>query len=178
MNFPNDKKTFLAKLDKSKKGSVDEKAIPLLETINALPDYYSTSSCSGRVYLWKGTGKKSETQWLKVSHDLIEDDFFNCDEEKELVWLRLEGAIWHIACKDLETANVLLEKARRFYKKSCILTASSKIIVEVRGSEYMEMPLYKEGKLLFSGDLLWLKGMINQKLEKVWKDTEKLRKIL
>ena len=42
----------------------------------------------------------------------------------------------------------------------------------------MEMPLYKEGKLLFSGDLLWLKGMINQKLEKVWKDTEKLRKIL
>jgi len=178
MNFPNDKKTFLAKLDKSKKGSVDEKAIPLLETINALPDYYSTSSCSGRVYLWKGTGKKSETQWLKVSHDLIEDDFFNCDEEKELVWLRLEGAIWHIACKDLEAANILLEKARRFYKKSCILTASSKIIVEVRGSEYMEMPLYKEGKLLFSGDLLWLKGMINQKLEKVWKDTEKLRKIL
>jgi len=176
MNFANDKKTYLAKTDKSKKGDIDTKVVPLLETINVSSDYYSTSSCSGRVYLWKGTGKKSETQWLKVSHDLIGDDFFNCEEEKEVVWLRLEGAILHIACKDLETANALLEKARRFYKKSCILTASSKIIVEVRGSEFMEMPLYKEGKLLFSGDFSWLKEVINRKLEKVWKDTEKFRK--
>ncbi len=176
--FRNNKKTFLAKSDKSKKGGIDEKIIPLLDTINALPDYYSTSSCSGRVYLWKGTGKKSETQWLKVSHELIEEDFFDGHEEKDLVWLRLEAVILHIACKNLETAHALLEKARKFYKKSCILSASAKIIVEIRGSEFMEMPLYKEGELLFSGDLLWLKGIINQKLEKVWKDTEKLRKIL
>ncbi|MDP3698670.1 MAG: tRNA wybutosine-synthesizing 3 family protein [Nanoarchaeota archaeon] len=176
MNFPNNKKTFLAKSDKSKKGSIDEKVVSLLETINNLPDYYSTSSCSGRVYLWKGTGKKSETQWLKVSHDLIGNDFFDSDEKNAVVWLRLEGMIMHIACKDLGAANALLEKARKFYKKSCILTASSKIIVEIRGSEFMEMPLYKEGKLLFSGDLLWLKEVINQKLEKMWKDAEKFRK--
>ena len=178
MNFPNDKKTYLAKSDKSKKGGIDEKVIPLLKTINALQDYYTTSSCSGRVYLWKGTGKKSETQWLKVSHDLIDENFFDCDEEKDLVWLRLEAVILHIACKDLEAAYALLEKARKFYKKSCILSASAKIIVEVRGSEFIEMPFYKEGELLFSGDIEWLKDLINSKLEKMWKDMEEFRKIL
>lgn len=175
--FMNQKKTYLAKSDKSKKGDIDEKVISLLETINALPNYYTTSSCSGRVYLWKGTGKKSETQWLKVSHDLIDDGFFDCDEEKDLVWLRLEGMILHIACKDLEAAHALLEKARKFYKKSCILSASAKIIAEVRGSEFMEMPMYKDGKLLFSGDFGWLKEIINQKLEKMWMDMEKFRKV-
>ena len=30
MGFENEKKTFLAKLDKSKKGSIDTKIIPLL----------------------------------------------------------------------------------------------------------------------------------------------------
>ncbi|MBI2125076.1 hypothetical protein HYU08_00815, partial [Candidatus Woesearchaeota archaeon] len=150
--------------------------IPLLETINALSDYYTTSSCSGRVYLWKGTGKKSETQWLRVSHDIIQEEFFACSEKGGLVWLRLEGMILHVACKDLQSAHTLLEKARKFYKKSCILSASSKIIVEIRGSEFMEMPLYRDGELLFSGDFSWLKEIINQKLEKMWKDMEKFKK--
>lgn len=176
MTFANQKKTYLAKMDKSKKGSIDEKAVLLLTKINENPSYYTTSSCSGRVYLWKGTGKKSETQWLKVSHELIDEDFFQTDEKQEVIWLRLEGFILHVACRDLEAANFLLEKARKFYKKSCILSASSKIIVEVRGSEFIEMPLHKEGKLLFSGDLEWLKELINKKLEKMWSDMEKFRK--
>src|SRR3989344_8665645 len=100
MTFDNEKKTYLAKADKSKKGGIDEKVVPLLEAINASPDYYTTSSCSGRAYLWKGTGKKSETQWLKVSHDLIDEDFFETDET-DLVWLRLGGVIFHIAHRDM-----------------------------------------------------------------------------
>lgn len=177
MTFANEKKTYLAKSDKSKKGDIDTKVIPLLEKINSLSDYYSTSSCSGRTYLWKGSGKKNETTWLKVSHDLIEEDFFESNENG-LVWLRLEAVILHVACKDLDSAHALLEKARKLYKKSCILSASSKIIVEVRGSEFIEMPLYKDGKLLFSGDFTWLKELINLKLEKMWETTEKFRKSL
>ena len=176
MNFPNHKKTFLAKMDKSKKGEMDIKIIPLLETINAQSNYYSTSSCSGRVYFWKGTGKKSETQWLLVSHDVIKDEFFACSGGEGQVWLRLEGMILHIACKDLPAAHALLEKARKFYKKSCILSASSKIIVEIRGSEFLEMPFYTEGERLFSGDLNWLRDLLNSKLEKIWKDLERFRK--
>jgi tRNA wybutosine-synthesizing protein 3 len=177
MTFDNEKKTYLAKEDKSKKGGIDQRIIPLLNAINAQPDYYTTSSCSGRTYLWKGTGKKSETEWLKVSHDSIDQDFFQT-EDTGLVWLRLEGVIMHIACRDLKAANQLLDKARTFYKKSCILSASNKMIVEVRGSEFMEMPLYHGGKLLFSGDLNWLQELINSKLEKMWQNIEKFRTVI
>ena len=177
MNFDNEKKTYLSKADKSKKGSIDEKVVPVLTTINSLPDYYTTSSCSGRVYLWKGTEKKSETEWLRVSHSLIDKDFFEINET-DLVWLRLEGMILHIACRNIDAANVLLDKAHKLYKKSCILSASNKIIVEIRGSECIEMPLYKDGKRVFSGDLEWLKEQINSKLEKMWRNTETFRKLL
>ncbi|MEK6899827.1 MAG: hypothetical protein AABX05_01760 [Nanoarchaeota archaeon] len=116
MAFENEKKTFLAKLDKSKKGSIDEKIVPLLNRINQTNDYYSTSSCSGRVYLWKGTGKKSETQWLRVSHDLISENFFEI-KETGVIWLRLEGMILHVACRDIGSANRMIDMARKFYKE-------------------------------------------------------------
>ena len=175
MAFDNEKKTFLSKTDKSKKGSIDAKIIPLLKTINEKKDYYTTSSCSGRAYLWEGSGKKSETQWLKVSHDPIGGGFFET-ADKSMVWLRLEGMILHVACRDLEAANVLLDKARKYYKKSSILSASNKIIVELRGSEIVEMPLYKDGRSLFSGDLGWLRDLINSKLSRMWGTLEKFRK--
>lgn len=177
-NFLNNKKTFLAKLDKSKKGEIDEKIIPLLETINALPNYYTTSSCSGRVYLWRGSGKKNETEWLKVSHDLIGEDFFELKNYDGLIWLRLEDMILHVCCKDLGSANKLLENCRRVYKKSCLLSASNKIIVEIRGSEFIEMPLFLDGQLLFNGEMSWLMGLINSRLKRVWEKMEKLEENL
>lgn len=106
-NFPNNKKTFLSKLDKSKKGDLDQKIIPLINLINQKPNYYTTSSCSGRVYLWRGSGKKNETQWLKVSHDLIKEDFFQT-KEPGLIWLRQEDFILHVCCDNLEHANLFL----------------------------------------------------------------------
>jgi tRNA wybutosine-synthesizing protein 3 len=180
-NFQNNKKTFLAKLDKSKKGDVDERVIPLLKVINSKPDYYTTSSCSGRVYLWKGTakgkGKKNEMIWLRTSHDLVKEYFFQI-QEKGLVWLRLEDFILHIACGDLGAANNLLLEARTLYKKSCILSASNKIIVEIRGSEFIEMPLYENGKLLFNESLSWLTQEVNSRLKKIWKKEEEFRKLI
>jgi len=174
MVFQNEKKTFLAKLDQSKKGGIDEKVVSLLEVINQKDNYYTTSSCSGRVYLWSGSGKKNETEWLNVSHDLISKDFFGV-EAKDLVWLRLEGFILHVACEDIEAANHLLTLAKTLYKKSNILSISNKIIVEIRGSELLEMPFYENNNLVFSGDLDWLTSFVNQKLESVWEKVENLK---
>ena len=176
MPFANEKKMCLSKQDKSKKGDIDEKVIPLLKTINAKDNYYTTSSCSGRVYLWTGTGKKNETQWIKVSHDLIDERFFSISEGKGLVWLRVEAFILHVACQDMKAANELLDKAKQIYKKSCILSASNKIIIEIRGSELVEMPLYKDGKLVYCGELEWLTQLVNEKLQKMWEGMEKFRK--
>ena len=145
MNWDNEKKCFLNKADQSKKGSIDEKVLPLLQTINSHPDYYTTSSCSGRIYFWRGTGKKNETEWIKVSHGLITEEFFYLEEKQKsgLVWLRFEPFIIHICCRDLNHANALLNLAKKIYKKSYILSASNKIIVEIHGSEFVEMPFYQ-----------------------------------
>ena len=178
MTFDNDKKTFLQKQDKSKKGDIDENVKPLLAIINNHPDYYTTSSCSGRVYFWQGSGKKNEMEWLRVSHDVIDEDFLKIKDVKGLIWLRVEPLIMHICCKDRESANTLLELARQIYKKSAFLSISSKIILEIRGSEFLEMPLYNDGKLLFNGDLLFLKELINDKMNKIHHGRERMEKIL
>ena len=176
MTFANEKKMFLAKNDKSKKGDIDTRVIPILNTINANTEYYTTSSCSGRVYLWTGTGKKNQTEWIKVSHDLIDESFLSIPDINGTVWLRVEPFILHVACRNIEAANRLLEKARQIYKKSCILSLSNKVIIEVRGSELIEMPLFLNGKILFQEELSWLVGLVKEKLERMWKGMDLFKK--
>jgi tRNA wybutosine-synthesizing protein 3 len=156
MTFQNEKKTFLDKLDRSKKGSIDEKCVSIINLINSMGDYYTTSSCSGRVNLWNGNGKKNETEWIRVSHNLVDNKFFQIKHISGLVWLRVEPFILHVACKDIDVANKFLNDAKTIYKKSSILSASNKIIVELRGSDFLEMPLYEEGKWLLNEEIVWL----------------------
>ena len=177
MPFQNDKKIFLAKADKSKKGKIDEKVKPLLQLMNDNLKFYTTSSCSGRAYLWRGSGKKNETEWLKVSHDLITEEFFSL-QEPGFIWLRVEPFIMHVCCEDLATAATLLELVHTIYKKSCILSISHKIIVEIRGSEMIEMPLYGNGKLLFNGEMFFLKDLVNNKLEKIFTSLKRFEELL
>ncbi len=170
--FANEKKTFLSKIDKSKKGGIDVRAIPLLETINSYESMFSTSSCSGRVYLWRGSGKKNETEWVTMSHDPISESFFGLDlqvKEKGVVWIRFESSIFHVCCDTIETANWLLLCCREHYKRSAILSASNKIIVEIKGGDIIEMPLYVDGICVFSGDVSWLTALVNTKMDLMWK---------
>lgn len=50
--FEHLRQTALSKLDRSPKGSIDEPILPLLELVNAHPDWVSTSSCSGRIAVY------------------------------------------------------------------------------------------------------------------------------
>ena len=177
MTFDNEKKTFLEKGDRSKKGSIDARVIPILNILNVHPDYYTTSSCSGRVYLWRGSGKKNETEWLKVSHELIDDDFFIIDNADGLVWLRVEPFILHVACRDLAAVHRLLTIVRTQYKKSCLLSLGKKLVIEIRGSEFVEMPLYQDDRMLFSGELSFLTGMVNKKLTAIFSGLERFARL-
>jgi len=74
MTFIHDKKTFLEKADKSKKGEVDEQINDLVNKINSNPNYYTTSSCAGRIVLITKVGNKYEAEWLFSSHNKISYD--------------------------------------------------------------------------------------------------------
>lgn len=70
-NFLQRKKSVLSKKDKSSKGNWDKRIIKLCDKINSLNNYYTSSSCSGRVVLMIDQNKKEEGLFLKVWHDLI-----------------------------------------------------------------------------------------------------------
>jgi len=63
----------LGKRDKSSAGRIDPHAIDICATINALPQYYTTSSCAGRCFIYQGPGVKATTRFVRyrVCHELV-----------------------------------------------------------------------------------------------------------
>lgn len=151
--------------DRSKKGDVDEEILPLIDVINSNPDYYTTSSCAGRIDLFVEpvSRKKYEGEWLYVSHKRIDSEaiFEALGEEsdgsfksisQETVWFRLEGAILHICCRTLESAEIFLRLCKESgWKHSGIINSfkslSGRIIIEATTSERMDVPIAKEHEL-------------------------------
>lgn len=79
-NFLRRKRTFLGKRDKSSAGQIDAKVVNICDSINHKDSYYTTSSCSGRSFLYRGSGTKKQSlndqrpfERFRVSHDLIRD---------------------------------------------------------------------------------------------------------
>ena len=73
--FEHRKRTFLAKCDKSSAGEIDEKAKEVCAELNLRPAFFTTSSCAGRAFIWRGDGVKSTecfSRW-RVTHDLVEN---------------------------------------------------------------------------------------------------------
>ena len=179
--FSQRKKSILSKKDKSSKQCWDKKIIPLCEKINKFEDYYTTSSCSGRVVIMIDQNKKQEKLFLKVYHDLINFGQLKKDlnkiNKKQLIKFKQEPCIIHIACKNLEDAKMLLKKSRDAgWKRSGIITLSNdKYILELMSTEKLEFPVVSEGKLLVNDEFLELVvKKSNENLKKSWMKIEKL----
>jgi tRNA wybutosine-synthesizing protein 3 len=178
------KTAVLSKLDKSSIGKWDKKIKNLCDKINILSDFYTTSSCSGRIILMIEQDKKGKDLFLKIWHDKVN---FNELKKtlKELVKIKkaikfkIEPPIIHIACRDLKKASYMLEKAKYIgFKRSSILTCDRNIIVELNSSDRMEFPIIKNGQVFVNkGFLKLIVKMSNEKLEKGWKKIRKLEKI-
>jgi len=176
----------LYKPDKSRKGDVDEPIISLIEYLNSLKDYYTTSSCSGRIYLLTESDKKPEVKWLYVSHervpakkvlDALSEENLK-DHPKDRIWLRQENLILHVACRTIEDADIILKIARDIgLRRSGIIADSNIIIVEICSTEKMDVPVAEDGKLLVSESYIELITQIaNQKFFKGREKLESLEK--
>lgn len=122
--FQKHKKDFLRKKDKSIKGSVDKKIKDIINIINKNKNYYTTSSCSGRILLLI-PGKKKEAKRIFVSHEKIKINKNNINNIKKIinkninnykkqnkkidVHLKQESFILHVRCRDIESAKNLLK---------------------------------------------------------------------
>jgi len=193
--FDQGKKLCLDKLgkpDRSRKGDVDEAAWPLIKSINALNDYYTTSSCAGRINVFKEPidGKKHNGEWLYVTHDEAElakvEEALKELPAEETIWIRMEAPIYHVACRDMESADRLLKICQaNGWKRSGIISTGGKrqtkqrIMVEIVGNERIDVPVAASGKLFFDNKFVkFTLNKANEKLRTTRKLLEELRKII
>ena len=181
--FNQRKKDVLSKEDKSSIGEWDGKIKDLCEKINSLEDYYTTSSCSGRVVLVRDEERKGPGVFEFVSHDLVNfGDFILKVEEmkKDDYKFKQEPFILHVACRDLECAEKLLGIANESgLRRAGIIALGKNIVVELNGSEKLEFPLVRKGNLLVLEDFLKLVlEKSNENLKKSWEKIEKLKRLV
>jgi len=165
MKFKEEKAAYLKELgkpDRSKKGGVDWQIIPLLDVINAKKEYYTTSSCAGRIVLFAepSDGRKDHAEWLFSSHDLVRFEeikpaLAKIKDHEEIIFLRQESAILHVCCDSLESAEDLITIAKECgFKRTGIMGIKKRIMLEVMSTEKLDAPVADKGVLLVSDDYL------------------------
>lgn len=187
--FNQRKKSILEKSDKSNIGDWDEKIISLCKKINNYNNYYTTSSCSGRVVLIVNQDKKESGLFLKQYHDLLrleilKKDIDDASKKQSNIRFKQEPPILHVSCKDLESALKLLEKAKLAgWKKSGVYSITdlnsdkARIILELNSTEKMDFPLVDNSELLV--DDVFLEKVVeesNRRFAKSWKKIEDFEK--
>lgn len=186
MAFDDEKKEYLTKLgkpDQSKKGGVDEAVWPVLDAINACEEFYTTSSCAGRINLFKEPedGRKDNAEWPYVSHDPITFSELRPvldDLPQGTIWFKYEAAILHVVARDEKSANKFLQVARESgFKHSGILSTTKRYVMEVLDSERFEVPVAVEGKLIVDEAFIeFLVKKANNKMKITRERLEKLEK--
>ncbi len=184
MEFEFLKKSTLDKLssiDKSKKGSVDEFLIPLIQKINASKDFFTTSSCSGRINIFTmmDKEKKNTANWIFVSHDVVSfEEIWNSlnNLPSTLVMFKQEPFILHVCCRDLDCAQKLLDLCGEIgIKHSSILTIKNKIVVKINGSEKIDAPIGINSKLIV--DKEYIQSVLEMANYNLIKTHEKIKKL-
>lgn len=178
--FSKEKQTFLQKKDKSKQGHIDKHIKPLIELINKDRNYYTTSSCSGRIVLIKKSSeKKQDASWLFVSHKRTTKFYEIWNILKNLpsedVWFRFEPAILHIACKDLKSSSDMLNIARSIGFKRSGIQSTKKNLLEICGTDYIDTIISRDKDLKVDGD--YIKLLVSESNKKMKRNHQKLEKL-
>uniref|UniRef100_A0A8D2HU74 tRNA wybutosine-synthesizing protein 3 homolog n=1 Tax=Urocitellus parryii TaxID=9999 RepID=A0A8D2HU74_UROPR len=149
----------LSKADLSRKGSVDEDVIELVQLLNAREQFFTTSSCAGRILLLdggiNGLGvQKQNCCWLLVTHiPCVKDDMMVALKKAngDAVF-KFEPFVLHVQCRQLQDAQMLA----------------------VRSTHGLEVPLSHKGKLMVTEEYVeFLLNIANQKMEENKKRIER-----
>jgi len=135
------------------KGEVDEKALPIIEKINSMADFFTTSSCSGRIVIMEipSFGRKREAKNLGKWHRKVKIEEIRealSKASKGEIWFFVQSPIFHVSTVSMENAKKLLDLAiQSGFKNSSIKTLNGRIVVEILGTERIDAPLGKDGKI-------------------------------
>jgi len=180
-DFLEGKKSALTKLQKAQnEKKVDKGILPILNIINASDDYYTSSSCYGRIVLLEipNIGDKKAAKFLGKWHRTIDvNELLDASKKARYgqIWLLSQSPIIHINTKTNEAADRLLKTAIACgFKNSGIKSLGRKIVVEVCSTERFDAPVGKDGVLFCNNEHLELLTDISNEILK--KSTQKLKK--
>ena len=158
----------------------------MCEIINGKDDYYTTSSCSGRIILLKDVEVKDKENFLFKSHGKInfsdlKKEIEKAGKYKGRVKFKFDACILHVACKDLVFAQKLYDKAKLSgWKRNGIQSSTNgRFVLELNSSERLEFPVLDKGEVLVSDEFLKIiVSEANKNLEKCWDKIKRLERVV
>ena len=169
-------------LDRSRAGRVDARCETLVRDAFASRDFYTTSSCSGRVSVFADRDEDDAAEerkggvWAYVSHEraVVEDVTRAVDAHGggkdgrgATLTLRFEPFILAVEARDLERGAAFVRCARECgYRESGITACEKRVICSVRCQLRMEAPVVVDGERVVTNDgLETLVRIANEKFD-------------
>ncbi|XP_044296866.1 tRNA wybutosine-synthesizing protein 3 homolog isoform X2 [Varanus komodoensis] len=182
-DFKRWKEQRLLRADGSRKGSVDEPIEGIVRLLNEHDSFCTTSSCSGRMVVMEQpslpppaeatTGfeiQKQNCTWLMVTHQTcaIEDVLTALKRATDDAIFKFEPFVLHVQCQDLQDAQLLHMVAIEagFRNSGITVGRKGKIMMAVRSTHCLEVPLSQKGKLMVSEEYVdFVIQVANQKMD-------------
>lgn len=140
----------------------DAEVVPVLERLNGLEDYFTTSSCAGRIVLIQlpAVGAKREAVFVGTWHRAVEvGEVLGAmaaapASTDGALWLIVQAPILHVACSDVQMAVALLRLALdagfKYSGMKGLAAHAGRVVVEVMSTERMDVPLVADGTRFYT----------------------------
>lgn len=132
---------------------VDEGVLQILDVINGIEGFYTSSSCAGRIVLLEipHIGDKRGATFLGIWHRTVEPKELKiaaAKATKGVLWLLAQAPILHIGAQTLDLANTMVKTAVSCgFKNSSIKSIGKKIRIEICSTERLDSPIGRDGCL-------------------------------
>jgi len=172
--FLENKENALESLEKAlEEKKADKKILPILKIINESKQYYTSSSCAGRIVLLEIPiiGDKKQAEFLGRWHRKIKQYELILAAKKSkkgMIWLLAQSPIIHVAAKTNAAADKLVKIANASgFKNSRLKSVGAKPIVEVCSTERLDAPIGKDAVLFCNEEhLAFLIEISNEIMDK------------
>ena len=152
--FLNSKERALIKLNYAEnENKLDEDIKDILDIINLNDDYFTSSSCSGRIVIIElpSLGNKKEAKFLGKWHRAVKNseiDYALKSASEGMIWLLAQSPILHIIAKSNISADKMIKIAiSSGFKNSGVKSFTNKRVVEICSTERLDVPIGKDGIL-------------------------------
>ncbi len=179
--FYKSKEKALESLRKAKiYDKVDRKILSILDLINKSVEFYTSSSCAGRIVLLEipKIGDKKNAKFVGIWHRTIKPTELKSalkDAKTGLLWIIAQPPIIHISVKTSSAADKLVKIANSSgFKNSSFKSYDKNIVIEICSTERLDAPIGKNGVLFCNKEYLNL--LINIANEVILKSNLKLKK--